>query len=139
MMFREFFRGRYGMDTLGFALIVGSVILFSFPYIWMLGVVPLAAAVFRSLSKNTGKRYQEQLKFENLVRKIGQKVSQWMAGLRGARPQGSRSTYQPKGQQDRNHLLVKCPKCSNTLRLPRNKGKLAVTCPVCRHEFTKKT
>ena len=33
----------------------------------------------------------------------------------------------------------RCPNCSSTLRVPKGKGKICITCPVCRKEFIKKT
>ena len=34
---------------------------------------------------------------------------------------------------------IKCPGCGNTLRVPKGKGKLYVTCPRCGERFIKKT
>lgn len=47
--------------------------------------------------------------------------------------------YTDRIQQRKYYLFLKCPKCNKTLRLPKNKGKLQVTCPVCKFEFLKKT
>ena len=32
-----------------------------------------------------------------------------------------------------------CPKCKQQVRVPRGKGKIAITCPQCREKFIKKT
>ena len=32
-------------------------------------------------------------------------------------------------------VIVDCPDCDASLRLPKGKGKLAVTCPKCKTEF----
>lgn len=40
---------------------------------------------------------------------------------------------------DSGHKYMKCPHCKAQLRLPKGKGKISVTCPVCKKEFVKKT
>jgi len=42
-------------------------------------------------------------------------------------------------EQRKYYVFFKCPKCKKTLRLPKNKGKLKVTCPICKYELFKKT
>ena len=32
-----------------------------------------------------------------------------------------------------------CPKCRQSVRVPRGKGKIAITCPRCKEKFIKKT
>ena len=41
--------------------------------------------------------------------------------------------------KDRSHRYYACPKCRQTVRVPRGKGKIAITCPKCREKFIKKT
>jgi predicted RNA-binding Zn-ribbon protein involved in translation (DUF1610 family) len=42
-------------------------------------------------------------------------------------------------QQRKQYVFFQCPKCNKNLRLPKNKGKLQVKCPVCGFAFFKKT
>jgi glutaredoxin 3 len=35
--------------------------------------------------------------------------------------------------------VLPCPNCRQSLRLPRGKGKLKITCPRCRHEMVRET
>ena len=32
-----------------------------------------------------------------------------------------------------------CPKCRQSVRVPKGKGKIAISCPKCREKFIKKT
>ncbi|MEG6614418.1 hypothetical protein V6C42_16360 [Pseudoclostridium thermosuccinogenes] len=34
-----------------------------------------------------------------------------------------------------NKIIIKCVRCLNNMRVPLDKGKISVTCPVCRKEF----
>ncbi|MBO5073579.1 MAG: hypothetical protein J6C32_11505 [Eubacterium sp.] len=49
--------------------------------------------------------------------------------------------YWKRKIQERNSTkkLFRCPKCHQTIRVPRGKGKIAITCPKCRNEFVKRT
>ena len=40
--------------------------------------------------------------------------------------------------RDKEHKYYKCPKCKNTLRVPKRGKKIQITCPVCGHSFIKK-
>ena len=37
------------------------------------------------------------------------------------------------------HRYYKCPKCRQSVRVPRGKGKISITCPRCREKFIRKT
>ena len=118
---RSFMQGRYGTDKLNMAILTAGVILsvlvilISNPLLD--GALTLIAyglmfwAIFRMLSRNTYKRYQENRKFLLLVDRI----------------------------KDRNNRYYACPKCRQTVRVPKGKGKIAITCPKCREKFVKKT
>ena len=40
---------------------------------------------------------------------------------------------------DRKHRYYSCPRCHQTVRVPRGKGKISITCPKCREKFTKRS
>lgn len=125
---QRFFYGRYGGDQLNWALLILYLLL------WLLGVVthivvfPILSwllfflVLFRMLSRNTAKRWAENQKFLRFWNKFEgfftSKAAQW---------------------RDKDHRYYKCPKCKNKLRVPRGKGKIQITCPVCRTEFIRKT
>ena len=140
-MGHKFLSGRYGMDNFTLAIAMLAVIFLNFNYVWIIGVGLLGFAVFRVTSRNIDKRKQESQKFE----RVAARVRQFLAPVSGAIARGLISlykasiNYKTRLQQRKLFVFIKCVKCKNTLRLPRNKGELAVTCPVCKSEFTIKT
>ena len=119
-MLRRFMEGRYGHDRLNLTmLVVGCVLCFVQIFVPAgIGVILTIASeallilsLFRCFSRNTYKRYNENRRFLLLVDRI----------------------------KDRAHRYYSCPKCRQTVRVPRGKGKIAITCPKCREKFVKKT
>ena len=118
---RRFMMGRYGTDKLNMAILcVGLVacILSMFirvaPVTLALTVISyifMGWAVFRSFSRNTYKRYQENRKYLMALQKV----------------------------KDREHRYYDCPRCRQQVRVPRGKGKIAITCPKCKEKFIRKT
>ena len=116
---RRFMDGRYGTDKLNMALLWTSVIIMiislflpSFHMVAsILAYVLMIVAIWRALSRNTYKRYQENRKFLSLLDRI----------------------------KDRKHRYFSCPQCRQTVRVPRGKGKIAITCPKCREKFIRKS
>lgn len=118
---RRFMQGRYGTDRLNMAILgAGFVVCIVSMFIRMplvnliLTCVSYALmiwAIFRTLSRNTYKRYQENRKFLQVFDRL----------------------------KDREHRYFDCPKCRQMVRVPRGKGKIAITCPKCREKFVRKT
>lgn len=118
---RHFMMGRYGSDKLGTYTLWGAVILMvislfipsaAIKLILMVAYYALMGwAIFRIFSRNTYKRYQENRKFLQLLDRI----------------------------KDREHRYFDCPKCRQPVRVPRGKGKIAITCPKCRERFIRKS
>ena len=119
--FRRFMQGRYGTDKLNTAILVvgvGACVISMFlrmPLVnWILTMVSyicMGFAIFRMLSRNIYKRYEENRKYLRLVEKI----------------------------KDKEHRYYACPRCRQTVRVPRGKGKISITCPKCKEKFIKKT
>lgn len=126
---RNFMTGRYGPDHLNIAMIIFSFILSlihgvsGFTPLLYISYVLLALALFRMLSRNISRRRAENDKFIRYWWPIRTKISRTFANIR------HRKTYK----------YFKCPSCGNTLRVPRGKGKLQITCPKCGERFIKKT
>lgn len=126
--FQQFMSGRYGNDMLNSALcIFGCILTFVFSIFRLhelsfISYIPFAIALFRAFSKSLEKRQRENIKFLSLaepwMKHFRKKASQW---------------------QDTNHRYYNCPGCSKTLRVPKNRGKIKISCPHCGREFTKRT
>ena len=120
-LLRNFMAGRYGTDRLNMVILsVGLVasllsVLIKFAPVnlalFVLSYGMMFWAIFRSLSRNTYKRYQENRKFLQLTGRL----------------------------KDRQHRYFDCPKCRQMVRVPRGKGTISITCPRCREKFVKKT
>ena len=118
---RRFMEGRYGTDRLNMVILctgLAASILSSLLKVsglnvifWLLSYGLMFWAIWRSLSRNTYKRYQENRKFLQIYDRM----------------------------KDRQHRYFDCPKCHQTVRVPRGKGKISITCPRCREKFVKKT
>ena len=119
--FRRFMQGRYGGDKLNRLLIwlsLGVCIVSLFithlltkrilllTYYGLLGI-----ALFRCLSRNTYKRYQENRRYLQLLERI----------------------------RDREHRYYDCPRCRQPVRVPRGKGKISIKCPRCQERFIRKS
>ena len=118
---RNFMAGRYGTDRLNMAILcVGLVasllsVLIKFApvnlVLFVLSYGMMFWAIFRTLSRNTYKRYQENRKYMRFLERI----------------------------KDREHRYYDCPRCHQPVRVPRGKGKIAIQCPKCKEKFIKKT
>lgn len=118
---RGFMAGRYGTDKLNMAILGAglvasllSMVLRSAPLnlvFFVLSYGLMIWAIFRTLSRNTYKRYQENRKFLQITGRL----------------------------KDRQNRYFDCPKCRQLVRVPRGKGKISITCPRCHEKFIRKT
>lgn len=118
---QRFMYGRYGTDRLNtvvlgiglVACLIGMFVSSPIPSL-LLTLISYACmfwALFRTFSRNTYKRYQENRRFSQLLEQL----------------------------KDRNNRYFSCPKCHQSVRVPKGKGKIAITCPRCKERFIKKT
>lgn len=123
----NFFKGRYGIDTLTkFLGIVGLFFLVSKGYIKIFGLLILGYATWRCYSMDFNKRRREDMIFQEWLRKLN-------FSLKNVKYKFNNIL---KGLKDKkNYKIVKCPDCNQMLRLPRGKGKIIVTCRKCSKEF----
>ena len=120
--------GRYGLDKLGYAILITSMILTLVTSIFggdgnYLSMLLLIWECYRFFSKNIYKRSQENSKFCGITKSIKKKLGLMKNQLR------DRKT----------HRYFDCTTCRNTLRVPKGKGEIKVTCPVCKTVTITKT
>ena len=119
--FRNFMSGRYGTDKLNMAILSAGLAVCLVRVFVRNPIVNLLLtaisyglmiwALFRCFSRNTYRRYQENRKFLQFFDRL----------------------------KDREHRYYDCPKCRQVVRVPRGKGKIAISCPRCKERFVRKT
>lgn len=115
---RRMMEGRNGIDSLAWFWCILGLILNIIGSISGLGIftilayIPLVLCFMRIFSRDTARRYEENLKF-----------TQFFARIKGRK----------------NYCYYKCPACKTKVRVPKGKGKIKITCPSCRETFVKKT
>ena len=125
---QRFMAGRYGVDELSrflnfvtlFVLVAG---IFLLPQASSFAVVVIIINYFRIFSRNTYARSNENAAF---MRKRNQ-LTGWFSSKK------SRFT------QRKTHRFYKCASCKKTIRIPRGKGKIEITCPVCQNKFIRRS
>ena len=123
----RFMYGRYGVDALGKLIIGASLVLcianmFLHSFIISILVwILLFYSYFRMFSRNIQKRYAENAKFLGLKSRIMSKFQK----------------HQSYRKQRKTHHIYKCPTCRQKIRIPRGKGRICITCPKCKTQFTK--
>lgn len=113
---RRFQYGRNGTDALNIALLMaGLLFLLLGSFLWRpLSAVSIAAlvyALFRTYSRNLTARRQENSRFLRCIAPL----------------------------KDRKNRYFRCPKCRQTVRVPRGKGRISIHCPKCGERFEKRT
>lgn len=118
--FSRFMAGRYGTDKLNIAILVVGMVMSLLtlfisgpvlPICTLLSYALLGWALFRTLSRNTYKRYRENRRYLMMIERF----------------------------KDRDHRYFDCPRCKQQVRVPRKKGKISITCPKCKEKFIRKT
>ena len=126
---QRFMTGRSGPDHLGVMLIVLSLVFYllyaitGFALFIYVSYALLILALYRILSRNTARRRMENDRFIRYWWPVKTKVKRMFTNMR------NRKT----------HRFFSCPSCRNTLRVPKGKGKLQITCPKCGERFIRKT
>ena len=124
---QRFMMGRYGVDSfskfmMGAVLVMWVLDMFLHSrilYSW--SILLIIYVYFRMFSRNTVKRYQENQKFLSIKGKV-------LSRFRSEKSQLN---------QRKTHHIYKCPTCKQKIRIPRGKGRICITCPKCKTEFTK--
>lgn len=120
---RRFMAGRYGTDKLNQWMLGAAIVLMVLGLIGsrtgsavlaafgMLAYVPLIWSIVRMYSRNIEARRRENAAFQRFLTRL----------------------------KDRDHRYFTCPKCRQTVRVPRGRGKISIRCPKCGEQFVKKS
>lgn len=118
----DFMRGRNGMDNLNKALFIIVIILdvicifikkrVVYSIFWLVSILFL----YRFLSKNLVARQRENDKFQGFTR-----INKMKYDMR------------------KDYKIFRCKVCGRNIRVPRGKGKIEVTCPVCKNKTVHRT
>ncbi|WMM24959.1 hypothetical protein RBU61_18840 [Tissierella sp. MB52-C2] len=125
----KFMAGRYGGDQLSMVLTFLALILtllarlINIPILIYIGYIPLVISIYRIFSKNINKRRMENYKFAIFMSPLYSRFKR----------------TQSKVRDFKTHKYIKCPNCNASLRLPKKKGKIMVTCPKCKEKFEQRT
>lgn len=126
---RKFMTGRYGGDQLNNFLLIIFIFFFILSrfinnnIISSISIVIPFIAYYRVFSKNIAKRYAENQKFLTFIRPVRKKFNSILNRVKNMR----------------HYKYFKCPNCEQTLRVPRGKGRISITCPKCKSRIIRKS
>ena len=138
---RNFLVGRYGGDSLntaisGFSLVsfITAIIVTSAAktlagriiggVLYFVAFASLGLTIFRTFSKNlTARRAEYEWFRSHIIVPFTKRKNAAMS----------------RRIQKATHKFFKCPECRQTVRVPKGKGKIRITCPKCGKVFIKKT
>lgn len=129
---RVFMYGRNGVDGFGIFLFVMYFIfknagLYSRNgFLNLLSLLLLVFLIYRIFSKNLTQRQKENRFFM----KYYMKIYNWFRDKTNLAKE--RARIRPT------HKIYLCPKCKRKLKVPKNKGKIEISCP-CGNKFFKRT
>ncbi len=135
----QFFVGRTGVDALGRAVSWAALILMLLTMIthsnvvYLLAMVCLGYSLWRMLSKNYQKRYNENQLFLQKTAGIRRFFGKFVADCKN---KFAKLRYNLN--QRKTYAIFKCPGCKQKLRAPKGRGKIQVTCSKCHAVFIKK-
>ena len=127
-----FMYGRRGMDEFSRFLLIVVIVLIVLSWFTtglfrsILGVLELVGIVycyFRILSRDIYKRQKENAWY--LQKRLA--VVRWFRSVKD------------RWAQRKDYRFFRCPSCHSLLRVPKNKGKLVLTCRKCGNRFERKT
>ena len=127
--FAAFMQGRYGYDELNSGL---SILFLAFwvlslitgkRFFYTLGLIALVYSIYRSLSRDHMKRSRERLWFLKQIDKVKRFFR----------------ITKPRWEQRNTHKFFRCSQCGATVRVPKGKGQIEITCPKCGNKFVERT
>lgn len=126
---QQWMAGRYGYDELSKAMFIAAVICMvlacvpSLQFMYIPAIALWLWSMVRCYSRNLEKRRAERsayLQFTGRIKsRFGVKKRAW--------------------KERKTHRYYRCKQCGTTLRVPKGKGKIKITCTKCHSEIVKKT
>ncbi|MBR6951614.1 MAG: hypothetical protein IKH56_07780 [Oscillospiraceae bacterium] len=126
---RRVMMGRYGQDHLNVFLLIVAILLsllaavFRFGALSAASYLPLLICIFRMMSRNITARRKENDRFIRIWWPVRTKIVNFFRRLKDLR----------------RYKYFQCSGCHCTLRVPRGKGKVQITCPKCGERSVKNT
>lgn len=125
---QRFMWGRYGNDRFNQFLMICAMIflalsLFGLNFFYLAALGIMIYAYFRMFSKNTYKRSAE---------------NQWYL-KREMKVRGFFTKKKKELSQRKAYHIYRCPNCRQKIRVPRGRGRIAISCRKCGAEFIKKS
>ncbi|MCH4183910.1 MAG: hypothetical protein LKF61_00285 [Eggerthellaceae bacterium] len=136
---QKYMMGRNGIDDLGRASLIASLVMLVASFIFgfvnsavasvltWIALIFIIYSYFRMLSKNISKRSAENAAWVKKssgitlpIRRFGHFCGEWK-------------------KYHKNYQVFRCKSCGQTLKVPKGKGKIKVTCPKCKKSFTTKS
>lgn len=133
---KNIFMTANGFDALSrFLLQSGALILllgfiFSNKWIAWLGFAVILYFYIRTFSKDKQKFNRQNSQFLRRKQNFLGFFTGWKRKMQN---------WQNKFQQRKVYRFYKCPNCGQKVRIPKGKGKVAITCPKCKNKFVKKS
>lgn len=120
--------GRYGKDQLNTLLLLLALLLTIVQLLWFRSIITtvilyalLILFTYRAYSRKIQARRKENQAYLNFTKPIRRRVKAFQ-----------------KNRKDTQYRYFVCPDCSQLVRIPRNRGKVEIICPVCKKHFTRK-
>jgi len=125
---QRFMWGRYGNDKLNQFLMVCAMVLLLISFLvrgpfYLFAVLVMAYVYFRMFSRNITKRSAENQWYLKKLWKV----------------KGFFAKKKKEFSQRKEFRIYRCPNCKQKLRVPRGRGKIAIRCRKCSHEFIRKS
>lgn len=134
---QRFMTGRYGADECSRAISLAALICLVismigakapfFAIFYWIGIALMIFGCCRMFSRNVSKRYEENRKYLEFRYRVTARGS---SRIRVARKRWA---------ERKTHRFFQCPGCSQTVRVPKGKGKICISCPKCHTEFVRKS
>ena len=122
-------QGRYGNDELNNGLFIAFLVCWVISLItkksifYTIGLLFLGYSIYRSFSRDHIKRSNERLWFLKQLDKIMRYPKQ----------------LKQRWDQRKTHKFYRCKQCGVTIRVPKGKGQIEITCPKCGYKFIERT